>query len=46
MTNAVRACLEGKDNYDNMKAYMEALNLVLAGRQLSSGESYLLWLGG
>ena len=41
-----RACLEGKDSYDNMFDYMRALNDLLAGRKLSSGELFLLWLGG
>ena len=29
-----------------MQMYMEALNGLLAGRKLSSGELLLLWLGG
>ena len=41
-----RACLEGKDNYKNMQAYMAELNAILGDRKLSSGEAFELLLGG
>ena len=41
-----RACLEGKDSYENMKDYMEFLNASLAARVTTSGCKYELWGGG
>ena len=40
------ACLEGKDSYENMHDYMQLINGLLEGRQLSTGAMFILWLGG
>ena len=40
------ACLEGKDSYDNMKAFMDMLNDKVASRVTSKGHKYMLWVGG
>ena len=40
------ACLEGKDSYENMKAFMSMLESKVRSRVTSKGFKFQLWGGG